>query len=202
MAKKHKQPNKKAVIATRILIAALILATSVAAVLFIRAIIDKRTLIDKGEEAVAIVNTQNIDNHVNRSGSIAQRTISYTFNSKEAQEKVTNNEFTVSKTEYEKYPAGSEIPVTYLPSDPSMNAPTVSLQHMSPMTLLFTYYLGIIGACTLFTKIGKLLRNKYKIAKEPGVANYLLSLGVFISAVVAGMTIAVLISKLVSLLLS
>ncbi|MNQ07665.1 hypothetical protein D3C85_204500 [compost metagenome] len=202
MPKTHKQPSKKAMVATRIFIAVLILATIVAVFFFVRSIVDKRILIDQGEQVTGIVNTREIDIHTSRSGNMTTRTLSYTFTPKGAQEKVTRDKFNVSQKEYEKYLQDSEIPISYLPDNPSMNAPSVSLRHMHPLSALFVYYLGIFGACLLFAKVGKLLRKKYKIKKEPGIPNYFLSVGVFVVAVATGMGVAILTSRLVSLLLS
>lgn len=202
MAKTHKQPSKKAIVATRIFIAVLILATTVAIFFFVRSIVDKRMLIDQGEQVTGTVNAQEIDIHTSRSGSMTTRTLSYTFTPKGSQEKVIRNKFNVSQKEYEKYVQNSEIPITYLPDDPLMNAPSVSLRHMHPLSALFVYYLGIFGACLLFTKVGKLLRKKYKIKKEPGISNYFLSVGVFVVAVATGMGTAILTSQLISLILS
>lgn len=52
------------------------------------------------------------------------------------------------------------------------------------------------------SKIGKLLRAKYKISKEPGLVNYSLSIGMFVLAVAIGMGIVVGTSSLVSVILS
>ena len=142
-----KQPSKKTIIAIRILYTVLALAAVVAIFFFARSIADKRTLINTGEQIIGTVTTKETDNHVSRSGSMTTRTLDYAFTPRGSTEAVAKDDFVVSKKEYETYPQGSPIPITYLTSDPSMNAPTVSLRHMHPQSALFVYLIGILGAC-------------------------------------------------------
>jgi hypothetical protein len=196
-----KQPNKKAIVITRIVYTILTLAAIAAIFFFIRSIVDKRILIDRGEQAIGIVTSLETDNHVSRSGSMTTRTLNYSFTPQGSTREVVEEDFVVSKKEYEKYPQDSQIPITYLAGDSSMSAPTVSLRHMHPQSALFMYLIGISCALILTSKVNGLLRAKYKINK-PGLANYLLSTGMFVMAVIIGMGIVVGTSILVSLILS
>ena len=196
-----KQPSKKAIIATQIIIATLGLIAALMIFFFIRSITDKRTLLDNGVQVTGVVKAHEVDVHVSRSTSLTTRTVAYSFTPRGSKEKVTKEDFVVSKKEYEQYPEGSQIPITYLPDNPSMNQPSVSLRHIPSQTVPFVYLILAIVMMIFSGKLVKSLNAKYNI-KSPSWLFYLTSLGAFIAAFFVAAGLTVLISRLVSLILS
>jgi hypothetical protein len=200
MVKKQKPANKKAVIATRVFIAIFTVIAIVGIFFFARSISEKHTLIHTGEQAVGVVIKQDTDIHTNRSGSFTSRTMSYSFTPEDSKQKITKSEFNVSKKEYENYPQASAIQITYLPSDPSINQPTVSLRHIPVMSVLVIYLIGIFIASYICTKIGKVIRKKYNIKKKQSYWNMPIALVAVAIIVAMGMCFAAIISKSVTVL--
>ena len=196
-----KQPSKKAIISTRIIIATLGLIAVLMIFFFVRSIADKRTLLDNGVQVTGVVKAHEVDVHVSRSTSLTTRTVAYSFTPHGSKEKVTKNDFVVSKKEYEQYPEGGQIPITYLPDNPSMSQPSVSLRHIPTQTVPFIYLILAIVMMIFSGKLVKSLNAKYNI-KSPSWLFYLTSLGAFIAAFFVAAGLTVLISRLVSLILS
>lgn len=196
-----KQPSKKAIIATRIIIATLGLIVALIILFFVRSIADKRTLLDNGVQVTGVVEAHDVDVHVSRSTSLTTRTVTYSYTPHASKEKVTKEDFVVSKKEYEQYPGGSQIPITYLPDNPSMSQPSVSLRHIPSQTVPFIYLILAIVVMISSGKLVKTLNAKYNI-KSPSWLFYLTSLGAFMAAFFLAAGLTVLISKLVSLILS
>lgn len=196
-----KQPSKKAVIATRIIIATLALIAALAIFFFVRSIADKRILLDNGEQVTGMVQAHDVDVSVSRSTSLTARKITYSFTPQSSKEEVTKKDFIVSKKEYEKYPTGSQIQITYLPGNPSMNQPSVSLRHIPSLAVPFIYLILVIVVIISCGRLVKNLQVKYKI-KSPSWLFYLTSLGGFMVAFFVAAGLTVLISNLVSLILS
>jgi hypothetical protein len=196
-----RQPTKKAIVATRILIATLALIAALVIFFFVRSIVDKRTLLDNGEQVMGIVQTHDVDVSVSRSTSLTTRKITYSFTPQGSKEKVTKKDFIVSKQEYEKYPAGSQMQITYLPDSPSMNQPSVSLRHIPSLAVPFIYLIMVIVVIVSCSKLAKSLQTRHHI-KSPSWLFYFTSLGGFMGAFFVAAGLTVLISNLVSLILS
>lgn len=196
-----KQPTRKAIISTRIIIATLALIATLVIFFFVRSIADKRTLLDNGVQVMGVVETHDVDVHVSRSTSLTTRKITYSFTPYGSTEAVTMKDFVVSKKEYEKYPAGSQVQVTYLPDNPSRSQPSVSLRHISSRAVPFIYLILAIVVIISCSKLVKNLQVKHDI-KSPSWLFYLTSLGGFMVAFFAAAGLTVLVSGLVSLILS
>lgn len=196
-----KQPTKKAVIVTRIFIAVLVLAVAMTVFFFVSSIVDKRTLLDNDQRVTGTVVSHDLHTSTSRSMSFTSRKISYSFTPKGSSEKVIQNDFYVSRKEYEKYPIGAQISVTYLPTKASMNQPSVSIGHMSPIVLNFLYLFLVIVVLIVCNKTAKNLLAKLNI-KSPGWPYYILVLGGFMLAFSAAALLTVLISNLISAILS
>lgn len=196
-----KQPSKKAILSTRIIIGTLILIAGLMIFFFVRSIADKRILLDNGVQVTGVVKAHEVDVHVSRSTSLTTRTVAYSFTPHGSKEKVTKEDFVVSKKEYEQYPEGSQIPITYLPDNPSMSQPSVSLRHIPSQTVPFVYLILAIVVSVAGSKPVKFLQSKYHI-KSPSWSFYLTSLVGFIAAFFVAAGLTVLISELVSLILS
>lgn len=196
-----KQTSKKAIIATRIIIVILALVAVLLIFFFVRSIADKRILLDKGEQVTGVVQAHDVDVHVSRSTSLTTRTVTYSFTPHGSKEKVTKEDFVVSKKEYEQYPGGSQIPITYLPDDPSMSQPSVSLRHIPSQTVPFIYLILAIVVMISSARLVKALNAKYNI-KSPSWLFYLTSLGAFMAAFFVAAGLTVLISNMVSVILS
>jgi hypothetical protein len=195
-----KQPTRKAIISTRIIIATLALIAALVIFFFVRSIADKRTLLDNGEQATGTVQAHDVDVTTSRGGSLTNRKITYSFTPKGSGEKVTKEDFSVSRKEYEKYPTGSQIQITYLPSNPSMNQPSVSLRHMPSLAVPFIYLFLTIAVLVSCSKLIKNLQTKYGI-KSPSWSFYFTSLGGFMAACFAAVGLTALVSGLISLIL-
>jgi hypothetical protein len=196
-----KQPSKKAILSTRIIITTLGLIAALVIFFFVRSIADKRILLDNGVQVTGVVKAHEVDVHVSRSTSLTTRTVAYSFTPHGSKEKVTKEDFVVSKKEYEQYPEGSQISITYLPDNPSMSQPSVSLRHISTRAVPFIYLILAIVVSVAGSKPVKFLQSKYHI-KSPSWSFYLTSLGGFITAFFVAAGLTVLISELVSLILS
>jgi hypothetical protein len=150
---------------------------------------------------VGVVEERTAHTSISRSTSLTTRTLNYSFTPKGSKQKVTKNGFYVSKEEYEKYPSGSKLPITYLPSEPSKNQPDESLRHMSAIAVPFVFLALATAVAIFFSKIVIKLQAKYNI-KQPSMLFYGTLLGGFmISFVIAGVVMN-LISYLISLLLT
>lgn len=196
-----KQSSKKAVLATRIIIATLALAVVLAVFFFVRSLADKRTLLDSGVQVTGTVQAHDMNVSTSRGGSLTTRKITYSFTPQGSKEKVTKEDFSVSKKEYEKYPPGSEIEITYLPGNLSVSQPSVSLRHIPPLAVPFIYLILAIVVIISSNRLMKNLQAKYSI-KSPSWLFYLTSLGGFVAGFFAAAGLTVLISRLVSLILS
>ncbi|HEX7483989.1 MAG TPA: DUF3592 domain-containing protein [Candidatus Saccharimonadales bacterium] len=200
MTKKQKLIKKKTIILQCVLIVLLLLTIAVAVFFFSHSIANKRTLSDKGEQVNGVVEKHDLHISTSRSTSLTTRKIDYSFVPKESKEKVIKTDFNVSRVEYEKYPLGSKIPITYLPSDTSENEPTASLRHMPAIAEPFIYLTLVIVFAIFCSKIVKKLQVKYNV-KQPGMLFYLTSLAGFMVAFVIAMITTVIVAQLVRLLL-
>jgi hypothetical protein len=177
------------------------LVAALAIFLFVRSIADKRTLLDNGDQVMGIVRAHDVDVSVSRSTSLTTRKITYSFTPQGSKEEVTKKDFIVSKKEYEKYPTGSQIQITYLPGNPSMSQPSVSLRHIPSLAVPFIYLILVIVVIISCSRLVKSLLVKYKI-KSPSWLFYLTSFGGFMVAFFVAAGLTVLIYSLASLILS
>lgn len=196
-----KRPSKKAILSTRIIIATFVLIAALVIFFFVSSIVDKRILLDNGEQVTGTVQAHDMDVTTSRGGSLTKRKITYSFTPHGSNEEVTTKDFSVSRKEYENYPTGSRIQITYLPTNPSMNQPSVSLRHMPSLAVPFMHLFLTIAVLVSCGKLIKNLQTKYGI-KSPSWSFYFTSVGGFIVACFGGAGLTVLISSLVSLILS
>ena len=201
MTKSKKSAKKNTLILKCVLIIIVILVAAIAGYFFVRTIVDKKTLLDSGEQVVGVVEERDVHLTTARTTSLTSRMISYSFTPAGSTKRITQNDFYVSRGEYEKYSTGSQIAITYLPSDPSFNQPTKSLRHMSSKAEPFVYLILVIVLAIFSSRIVKRIQTKHNI-KSPGWPFYLTSLAGFMAAfAVAGLFI-IIISWLVTLVLA
>lgn len=199
MAKKQKDVKKQTLILKRVLVIGSLVVVAIVAFFLVRSIQEKRTLLRDGEQVMGVVEAKDVNITSSRTG-LTTREINYTFTPKGSKEKVTQDNFYVNKDDYEKYPLGSQIPITYLGGDPSINQPTVSLKHVSSLAMSFIYlFLAIITAIFL-GKFVKKFQQKHNI-KSPGIPFYLTSLAGFMVAFIIAAMITAMLTWLVNRLL-
>lgn len=197
MVKKQKDVKKQTLILKRVLIASILAVIAVATFFFVRSILEKQTLLREGEQVMGVVEAKDVNITSSRTTGLTTRDITYSFTPKGSNEKVSQNSFYINRVDYEKYPLGSQIPITYLGGDPSVNQPTVSLKHVSSLAMSFMYLFLAITAAIFLGKFVKKFQQKRNI-KSPGVPFYLTSLAGFIVAFAIAAVITMLITWLVN----
>lgn len=136
-------------------------------------VLHKRQLVHNSNVSEGRVVNKESSHSTTRGGGISTYTIDYEFKpigqSGASAPALTRTNYAISKSEYQRYHVGSTIEITYLASNPTINAPSNMLHRMGAsfsllMQLIFGFIAPIILLNVLHKRFPKIYRKKSWIA--------------------------------------